>query len=144
MQRDQAMKRPAEYEVFIKSARWRNICSTMIKRAKSKCERCGNSSARLEVHHLNYERFGGRERPSDLLVVCKTCHDKLEIVRQQEIKKKAQKALQNARFRGYIIKVHGEEYWLTEVPTDDDYEAFEAFLERKEEEEVRTLNEQLS
>lgn len=137
MQRDQTMKRPAEYEIFIKSAQWRNICATMIKLANSKCERCGNSPARLEVHHLNYERFGGRERRNDLLVVCKTCHEQVEIIRQQELKKKAQKALHDARFRGYIIKLHGEEYWLTEVPTEEDYEAFEAFLERKEEEEER-------
>jgi len=138
------MKRPANYEIFIKSAQWRNICATMIKQAERKCVRCGNSSARLEVHHLNYERFGGRERRSDLLVVCKTCHEQVEIIRQQELKKKAQKALHDARFRGYIIKLHGEEYWLTEVPTEEDYEAFEAFLERKEEEELRTLNEQFS
>jgi len=129
------MKRPAGYDAFIKSAQWRNICAVKKKQAENKCERCGKMFGRLEVHHLNYERFGGRERLSDLLVVCAPCHEKEEVKRQEELKIKARKARNNARFRGFIIKLHDEDYWLTEVPTEEDYEAFESFMEKINEED---------
>jgi len=38
----------------------------------NKCELCGNVR-KLEVHHLNYGQLG-RERLSNLKVLCKKCH----------------------------------------------------------------------
>lgn len=36
------------------------------------CEKCGSGS-RLQYHHITYERLG-RERLSDLQIICNHCH----------------------------------------------------------------------
>ena len=102
------------------------------------CERCGHGSARLEVHHLTYDRFK-KERLDDLLVVCKPCHEKEEIKRKAELEKKAKKALYNARFEGYMKAKHGEDYLFYEEPTDEDYEEFDQWLEKKQENDLGEL-----
>ena len=45
--------------------------------AKTMYGRC-LSTDRLAHHHLRYQRFGGSELPSDMLVVCHACHERLE------------------------------------------------------------------
>ena len=53
---------------------WGWYVPTVRKRAGGCCERCGERTRRLEVHHLTYERFG-RELLADLQALCKPCHD---------------------------------------------------------------------
>ena len=38
------------------------------------CEACG-TGARLTVHHVNYDRFGGDELVVDVEILCRRCHD---------------------------------------------------------------------
>lgn len=45
-----------------------------LQRAGNKCQKCGSGGA-LDVHHLVYRRY--RERPEDLIAVCRTCHEEL-------------------------------------------------------------------
>jgi hypothetical protein len=66
------LKRSA-YDEYIASAQWRRLRAMVIEIRGRVCEKCGSGSPSLEVHHKTYERFG-RERDSDLLVVCKSCH----------------------------------------------------------------------
>ena len=46
-------------------------------RAKGCCEDCGRSGKRigLDLHHVSYARFG-REESSDVLLLCRDCHDR--------------------------------------------------------------------
>ena len=62
--------RPNYYE-YINSPRWKNRA----KRIKEKAGCCSvcKSVHNLNVHHLTYERLG-REKKSDLVVLCRDCH----------------------------------------------------------------------
>lgn len=61
-----------EYRQYMRSLRWSIKRTEALERAGHRCELC-DDHRELEVHHLTYDRFR-RERPDDLLVVCKTCH----------------------------------------------------------------------
>lgn len=57
-----------------------------LERAGGRCEmlllngeRCPKT-AKLTVHHRTYSRFGGKELPTDLVVLCKGHHDKYESI----------------------------------------------------------------
>ena len=61
-----------DYRLYMRSRRWAIKRTEALERAGHRCELC-DDHRELEVHHLTYDRFR-RERPDDLLVVCKTCH----------------------------------------------------------------------
>jgi 5-methylcytosine-specific restriction endonuclease McrA len=86
-------RRKAEYRAFMASPEWKAIRKAALARAGHRCEelipnsmahrdhgismmRC-TATRRLTVHHRTYARFGGRELPSDLQVLCKEHHDGL-------------------------------------------------------------------
>jgi predicted HNH restriction endonuclease len=48
----------------------------VLNRSNHVCEGCGDAKA-TQVHHMNYERWGGNELLIDLLAVCADCHRKL-------------------------------------------------------------------
>jgi hypothetical protein len=53
-------------------------------RASSRCEECGSGGQiNLENHHLHY-RTVGCERPSDLELLCRRCHDTWQDCRELE------------------------------------------------------------
>lgn len=62
-----------EYEERFKRSDWQ-----MLRRRKLReqpfCAMCGKDDETLDVHHNNYKRFG-RERMSDLVVICRECHE---------------------------------------------------------------------
>lgn len=62
------------YEHYTLSGAWRKRRKRKLKSVKHTCERCG-SKVRLQVHHKHY-RTVGREKNSDLEVLCESCHDK--------------------------------------------------------------------
>jgi 5-methylcytosine-specific restriction endonuclease McrA len=51
------------------STAWAAIARSARERA-GRCEYCGSTDS-LEVHHVNYLRFGGRELADDLNVLCR-------------------------------------------------------------------------
>lgn len=61
----------SNYWAYLKSRTW----SVRAARAKrwGCCARCGKDTPKLDAHHKTYERLG-RERPSDLEALCRTCH----------------------------------------------------------------------
>jgi len=69
-----------EYKRHIASANWKKTRDQKLAEAHYRCEKCGISkwSKPLEVHHLTYDRLG-RERLSDLQVLCAECHEKLHV-----------------------------------------------------------------
>jgi 5-methylcytosine-specific restriction endonuclease McrA len=50
----------------------------VLERANEHCEYCGrfiaSVCAGLELHHLTYENAYGDELPSDLMALCRECH----------------------------------------------------------------------
>lgn len=61
------------YHKFIKSERWKAISTVYWLKKGRRCQACG-ATKDLHVHHMDYDRFGGRERLSDLMGLCYTCH----------------------------------------------------------------------
>jgi 5-methylcytosine-specific restriction endonuclease McrA len=60
------------YRFYLRSPLWRLRRRTWILQARGRCERCG-SHRRLTIHHRTYQRLG-RERRSDIAVLCWNCH----------------------------------------------------------------------
>lgn len=60
------------YHDYLRSDRWRAIRARKLAESVRRCEKC-NSTQQLQVHHKTYVRLG-RERMSDLQVLCDTCH----------------------------------------------------------------------
>ncbi len=70
-------ERKAEYNKYLKSAKWKSIRLYILEDRNHKCERCGSfpSLNNLHVHHKTYERIFN-ELPTDLELLCKDCHEK--------------------------------------------------------------------
>lgn len=66
---------PVDYNNYIKSDKWHWIREEKFKKAGYKCEICG-AVKNLDVHHVTYKRLG-REKMSDLAVLCRKCHKTL-------------------------------------------------------------------
>jgi 5-methylcytosine-specific restriction endonuclease McrA len=52
--------------------RWRKKAQMRFTKGSVRCEKCG-SQKWLHIHHITYARLG-RERMSDLQVICRKCH----------------------------------------------------------------------
>lgn len=70
---------------YLQSAHWRTFRLEVLA-ARPNCENCGLSRDLcrlfylndLDLHHLTYERLG-KERPADVKVLCRACHEIAEI-----------------------------------------------------------------
>lgn len=62
-----------EYDAYLQSPEWAVKRETILSRCRRVCEMCGSAPA-TDVHHLTYERVGA-EMESDLLGLCRGCHD---------------------------------------------------------------------
>lgn len=60
-------------EVYLRSPHWATTRKVALERAERRCQVC-NAKDNLDVHHRTYERLG-EERPADLTVLCRRCHD---------------------------------------------------------------------
>ena len=61
-----------QYAEYLKSGHWKKVRSEAIAAANNRCQIC-NRVGKLNVHHRTYERVG-EEDPSDLVVLCSSCH----------------------------------------------------------------------
>lgn len=62
------------YADYLKTEHWIELRGAKLLEANNRCQKC-KSRHKLQVHHLTYERKG-RERLSDLQVLCERCHEK--------------------------------------------------------------------
>ena len=63
------------YSNWLRTPRWLALREDALARAGHQCEEVGCLRRdTLQVHHLSYRRSGGRERPTDLMVLCKDHH----------------------------------------------------------------------
>ena len=63
-----------QYLEYINSIEWKELSSDIKRSRHYRCEACG-SIKRLQCHHVTYNRLG-REKRSDLFVLCRDCHSK--------------------------------------------------------------------
>lgn len=61
------------YEKYLQTATWRRLRKNALRRAGYKCAICGETK-NLHVHHNCYPKRG-MEKPHDLCVLCKRCHN---------------------------------------------------------------------
>jgi len=66
------VKKKRSYREYLKSDTWKIKRDKVIKRANNWCEICRVNRA-WQVHHKTYKRIF-RERLSDLIATCETCH----------------------------------------------------------------------
>jgi hypothetical protein len=59
-----------------------SVRMVLVKRAKNRCERCGTAQTRMDAHHRLQRSLGGLHTPSNLVRVCRTCHDKIHAQRR--------------------------------------------------------------
>jgi len=131
-------KRRLELSRVYASARWKALRAYMIKKAggphRAKCSRCDRPSMRFELHHLSHKHLGN-ERPSEVLLVCRGCHDELH--RELEAAAKRNRQLGAARtwqqgMQTYVAKKYGEDF----LPDFLDFEEeFSEWVQEKEERE---------
>ena len=66
--------RAMPYEEYLRSPEWRRRRERKLEAADHRCQLCNRHRSSLDVHHRTYENFG-EELDSDLIVVCRACHD---------------------------------------------------------------------
>ena len=67
--------------LYLFTRHWRRQAHQARIDADFACQDCGEQRTRnhfivLDVHHLSYDRLW-REKPGDLVVLCRHCHDRL-------------------------------------------------------------------
>ena len=76
----------SDYKTFLKSKYWKYVHGLVITRDGNKCTKCGNVK-RLQAHHLTYEHhYKEHLYLSDLITLCKTCHEKHHNISKVQVK----------------------------------------------------------
>lgn len=96
----------ATYTAYLKSSWWKHRRSRSLQLANNTCVKCGWKD-RLHVHHLTYVRIG-KERDSDLQVLCEYCHltahgQNGETIRKKHVSKKITSAKPKAFWMKYTL-----------------------------------------
>jgi hypothetical protein len=66
-------QRGVRYELYLTTDAWQMRRRYLIAQAGNRCRLC-NDTGTLQLHHRTYGRVG-HERPEDLIVLCKPCHE---------------------------------------------------------------------
>lgn len=77
-----AGKKPLNYYEYIQTPEWNEKRKQKLRDTDYKCEVCNKFGVPLQVHHKHYNNIGN-ESMEDLLAVCKECHLKLELEKEQ-------------------------------------------------------------
>lgn len=62
-----------EYLERVTSPEWRRLKARLVRERGRRCEHCGATDKRLDMHHRHYDRLG-HEEPHDLQLLCRECH----------------------------------------------------------------------
>jgi hypothetical protein len=75
-----AGNRRVDYYEYIASPEWKAKAEAAKKRAGYRCQVCNHGrdeGAILDAHHRTYKRLG-HEKPEDITVLCRDCHELYE------------------------------------------------------------------
>jgi 5-methylcytosine-specific restriction endonuclease McrA len=70
-----AQLRKMPFAEYRKQPEWQVRRVQALTRARYRCQMCSSHHVTLDVHHRSYENYGD-ERPEDLVVLCRSCHEK--------------------------------------------------------------------
>lgn len=112
------------YRQYLNSEQWRVRRARALHLAGSTCADCDRSSD-LTVHHLTYDRLGS-ELDEDLVVLCPPCHERADVKRAADTKRRAWES----RVDAWATKRWGDD-WQWRVDFDEAEEEFEEWLEEK-------------
>lgn len=91
-----------EYRAYLLSDKWQSKARKVRERADFKCEKCGQNTNGLDVHHQTYDHVF-HERLDELMCLCRECHE----LTHKELKPKY------GRNAAYLIERAITEYGLT-------------------------------
>lgn len=79
-----------DYRTYIQSEEWKATATAAKEAAGWRCQICNRPSTAvtLDAHHRTYERLG-HERPDDITVLCRDCHELYESSRKAKRNGKA-------------------------------------------------------
>jgi hypothetical protein len=83
----------ADYEAYLQTRHWLELRLRIYELRKHACQRCHKQISVYQVHHVNYIRLG-KERDSDVQLVCVKCH---EIIHKRKDRLLAKKHLARKR-----------------------------------------------
>ena len=66
--------RTMPYQDYLLTPEWQERRNFQLARSGYRCQVCNTADEQLNVHHRTYERRGN-EAPSDLITLCRGCHD---------------------------------------------------------------------
>lgn len=66
------------YSEKLKDPHWQKLRLKIFQRDKFKCQMCNDNEEELHVHHLRYSNYPWSSSDSDLITLCKPCHDSAE------------------------------------------------------------------
>ena len=89
--------RKERYDAYIASDAWRENRKPALEYAEHRCQVC-NTDKHLDVHHRTYERLGN-EKPNDLTVLCRSCHELFETSGRKLAKPKTK------RINGQVVTI---------------------------------------
>lgn len=64
------------YKEYLQSERWKTLREGKLVQARYKCQLCDAKDCELNGHHRSYRNLGKPAEIDDLIVLCKTCHEK--------------------------------------------------------------------
>jgi len=70
---DQLMSKQQKKD-HLQSEYWHKLKVAKLQQCGSYCEKCGRLSKHLDLHHKTYKRLGF-EALSDVVLLCRTCHE---------------------------------------------------------------------
>lgn len=92
-----------------------NTKAYVLNRDNYTCQYCKGKSkdSKLEVHHIIYRRNGGSDEETNLICLCKTCHDKLHkdeinLKKNGKVKGQLKHATQMNSIRQQLLKIYPE------------------------------------
>lgn len=100
---------PDRYNERISSAQWKNLKRKVIEQRGNQCERCGQESASLALHHKHYRSFGS-EQSEDVELLCPRCHKEADEVRAAKNRPVAKNWPKRGE-EGLIVGIDGEARW---------------------------------
>jgi RNase P subunit RPR2 len=118
------MKRHSkEYNDYLSSKEWFDLCRRLKAEAHNICQRCGKYYPFLEVHHVTYTRLG-HEKDSDLRVLCHDCHQVEDYERREK-----KDGANEKRFQTWMKTVYGST-WRQRMTEDKGRQEYKAFINR--------------
>lgn len=82
-----------DYDSYLKGKHWKLKKKEFYNHNERKCVKCGKTTE-LHVHHMTYENIGN-ESLSDLICLCRDCHNKVHDKKPQKKKKRGRKRKKN-------------------------------------------------